>query len=168
MNKSTKTTVQEIVDFSALAQKYCDMIEEYENRPTDEFLKECAYLLANLFAATLTFRDLDASSPPTYEGSTSYDRNTELSTHIADKLGSYNRYWEVANPYEFADPVSMTLGEDLADIYCNLKDGLVIFHGGDSASVKQAAVHWKMLFFHWGEHIVDALRAIQRTPYINI
>ena len=124
-----------------------------------------------MFAAALRFRNLEESAPPDYDCndvSTSSDRIAELTTQIGEKLGSYNRYLEVVQPYELAEPVSITLGEDLADIYCDLKNGLIFFHGGQTADVMQAAFHWELLFFHWGEHAVDALRAIKRIPYTDI
>lgn len=72
----------------------------------------------------------------------------------------FQYYWEVFHPVADAaeQPVAGDLCDDLADIYRDLKDGLMIFdRGNDPLAVFQ----WAPSFgFHWGRHATGALRAL--------
>lgn len=79
-------------------------------------------------------------------------------------LGEYDLYWEVFDPYHLEEPVAQTLGDDLSDIYCNVKEGLLYMQRGSTADIQEAVWGWRESFFqHWGEHLVDALRVIHRA-----
>ena len=76
-------------------------------------------------------------------------------------FGPHDLYWEVFDPYVDEERVAGSLSDDFLDIYQDLKRGLVAFDKGQH----QAAVwEWRFHFdHHWGEHAVDALRALQRA-----
>lgn len=70
-------------------------------------------------------------------------------------------YWEVFDPYEEAPLVCGSLSDDLLDVYRDLRRGLLIY---DAGKVGSAVWEWKFHFTnHWGDHAVDALRALQRA-----
>jgi Domain of unknown function (DUF5063) len=70
-------------------------------------------------------------------------------------------YWEVSDPYEASEPVCGSLTDDLLDVYADVRRGLDLWDG----SHQQAAIwEWRFHFdIHWGDHAVDALRALHRA-----
>lgn len=67
-------------------------------------------------------------------------------------------YSDVFNPLKDTEPVTSNLADDLADIYRDIKGGLVLF---DSQHPIDAAWEWRFGFqTHWGHHLVGAQRAI--------
>ena len=81
---------------------------------------------------------------------------------IADKLGGEFYYEKVFDPFDPKDcePVTISLAEDLADIYYDLREGLlrVPEHG----PVPAKAI-WQWVFGlknHWGRHAVGAIAAM--------
>jgi Domain of unknown function (DUF5063) len=52
-----------------------------------------------------------------------------------------------------------SLADDLADIYRDLKKGLIL---SEKTSAEDALWNWRLHFdFHWGNHAMSALKAIQ-------
>lgn len=86
------------------------------------------------------------------------DQARKIRDEIGKKFGDHRFYWAVFNPYEVSSPVACDLGDDLADIYRDIKDGLVAFNKGDAT---ESLWHWQNSFrSHWGSHLVNAIRAI--------
>ena len=76
-------------------------------------------------------------------------------------FGPHDSYWEVFDPYADEESVVGSLSDDFLDIYRDLKRGLVAFDAGHE---QDAVWEWRFHFdHHWGEHAVDALRALQRA-----
>ncbi|MFK7992281.1 MAG: DUF5063 domain-containing protein [Sandaracinaceae bacterium] len=76
-------------------------------------------------------------------------------------FGSHDLYWEVFNPYVDEERVAGSLSDDFFDIYRDLRRGLVAF---DKGRHQKALWDWRFHFdHHWGDHAVDALRALHRA-----
>jgi hypothetical protein len=69
-------------------------------------------------------------------------------------------YWDVFDPLitEGGEAVFNSLSDDLADIYRDIKEGLVLY---DAGKLKDAVWEWQFNFkIHWGQHLTGAQRAI--------
>ncbi len=121
-------------------------------------LNELLVLLSGMFNGALLL--------PIYE-SEDVDEATERLTHdewtmIHKKFSPlpFQYYNEIFNPHDFEDkePVTGDLHDDLADIYRDIKPGVILYKKG---FIQEAAFEWKSSFgYHWGEHILSAMRAI--------
>src|SRR5687767_12883645 len=84
--------------FAALAQSYCELIQNHTSLNLIAFARECARQLALLYAAALKLPDVD-----TCELNNERSEGADLGQtwHMLDyKLGSYSFYRQVFNPYE--------------------------------------------------------------------
>lgn len=166
--------------FAKSAQEFCSLLEKSASISDKEFVQQAAYLLATLYAAGLSLPTLD-NGPEEQQASiedTSFEHTSEIQRQTKDeierqigrKLGKHNLYWEFFDPYDQSSPLTNTLSDDLSDIYGDIKRGLIAYQKGTARSVSAAVWEWKDQFnFHWGDHAVDALRAIHRivSPYLN-
>jgi hypothetical protein len=67
-------------------------------------------------------------------------------------------YWEIFDLHADKDPVCGDLIDDLSDIATDLKAGMKEY---EASRFGNAVFEWKFgLNNHWGQHIVDALRAL--------
>jgi hypothetical protein len=76
------------------------------------------------------------------------------------KIGfnQFDPYWEVFNHYRLEEPVGASLSDDISDIYHDVKRGIIL---SEQKEQLKAIWHWKFQFdIHWGNHAVDALRAL--------
>jgi len=82
---------------------------------------------------------------------------------IAPLWGSYYRMVFDPNPLESDTPVVGDLGDDLQDVYLDLRRGLAMLNHGE---VENAIWYWKFSHqTHWGRHATEALYAIH--AYFN-
>lgn len=148
----TNTTVEAFVE---VVRRYCRFIE-HPPRDLGERLRTAAALLAELYSAVLQLPDMEpldslsagpADSQPEWPG-----------------FGEFDGYWEVFDPYEQAEPLMGSLSDDVLDVYRDLRRGLRIYDSDGPNAVPDAVWEWQFhREAHWGDHAVDALRALQRA-----
>ena len=62
----------------------------------------------------------------------------------------------------------MSLADDLADIYRDVKNGLVAEQAGAAARPNDVLWTWRFAFeSHWATHAADALRALQTALLVH-
>ncbi|PWA11191.1 hypothetical protein DCC39_09460 [Pueribacillus theae] len=61
------------------------------------------------------------------------------------------------------EPVEASLSDDLLDIYIDVKRGILLY---ENRKYREAIWEWKLNFqIHWGNHTVDAMRALHFANY---
>lgn len=146
-----------ILRFVELAEAYCAFVEEANGLPMDERLRKAAVMLAELYAHGLRLPDLEIQDDS--------EETPALASTSAMTFADHDIYWEVFDPYEETDPVAGSLSDDVLDVYLDVRRGLAIYGDGtNNEAVASAVWEWRFhLGVHWGDHAVDALRALQRA-----
>lgn len=143
---------QEIADFAARARRFCAFVEGAASLSLDERLRVARELLAELVHAGCRVPLGEPDGPEA-------DRVQPPSGWPG--FGEVETYWEIFDPYEEAPLVAGSLSDDVLDVYLDVRLGLQLF---DDGHVGSAAFEWRLLFdSHWGDHAVDALRALHRA-----
>jgi len=142
-------------NFVREARTYCSFVEKASSLSLADRLRTARERLLSLYAAALSLPsvepdDSDASpSPGVPTGWAGFE----------DK----DVYWEVFDPYEHEDnePVAGSLADDMLDVYRDITRGLTLW---DASQRQNAIWEWRFHFeIHWGDHAVDALRALHRA-----
>jgi Domain of unknown function (DUF5063) len=146
----------DIVSFLNVASEYIVWVEE-RGQAKREDLSALHSMLARLQAAALqlpaTPPDDDSSGPP--RRGLTYAQARDLIAPLP-----LDTYAVVFNPLEREDalPLNGSIHDDLADIYCDLQDGLRYARADRLAN---AVWCWRFGYFsHWGRHLVHAQTAI--------
>jgi len=88
------------------------------------------------------------------------EQQGELYSLLKEKLGDWNLYSQVLIQRKTREANYGSLADDIADIYRDLKEGLVLHHSG-LATPNDILWEWRLLFYsHWGDHAMNALRTI--------
>lgn len=84
----------------------------------------------------------------------------QLYNQLKEKLGDWNLYQCVFDPTTDKEAICGSLADDIADIYRDLKEGLVL--GTMNHARRENIVwEWRLLYYsHWGHHAMDALLVI--------
>ncbi len=83
----------------------------------------------------------------------------ELCSLLKEKLGDWNLYSPVFDPTKDREAIYGSLADDIADIYRDLKEGLVLH--SDLAPPNDILWEWRLGFYsHWGKHAIDARHTI--------
>ena len=145
---------EEITRFVEAARAYCRFVQDAGAYPPAARLRAAAQQLATLYAASLSLPDPEPL-PDVSEPSVERPRWAGFD--------DYDAYWEVYDPLKMeADSVVCgSLSDDILDVYSDVASGLALF---DDGHVANAVWHWRFTRgVHWGDHAVDALRALQRA-----
>jgi hypothetical protein len=163
--------------FVDIATQYCDFILRVDNREGADVLLEAERLLPALYIAALDLPDTQSSDGPWPEGIT-HERWRVVFLSLRSSLGVYDRYREIYDPAAMADPsgaiengdapVEASLADDLADIWRDLQAGVRVWPGADEGKRRDLTGYWQESFSsHWGQHLVDALRAIHWWRHVH-
>jgi hypothetical protein len=141
--------------FADLARGFCAWCESESLGPKVE--RTAASWLARLYAAALAL----PPTGPENDGNAPELAGPDVAQARAN-LGRYRGYLyrEVFDPDPMAvdEPSMGDLGDDLLDIYGDLKRGLLLFLDGQ---VAEALWHWQFNHrVHWGHHAAGALYAL--------
>ena len=136
--------------FYELADSYCYFVSSKENTIDD--IPTLMELLVKLYLSAL---DLPESDPETIDSATS-DKTDKIQVIFKEQIPTF--YWEVFDPFTKEEAVCADLVEDLSEIAADLQSGIREFEAGRKGN---AVFEWKFgLNSHWGNHAVDALRAL--------
>jgi len=152
-----------VLEFRGLAFKYCALIESHRELTRLKFLKMCLDLLPDLYKKALVLPRFEPTRESLPERSIKHDEWADLFGSIRERLGKYDSYREVFDPIfpEQDDPTQSSLADDLADIYRDLKNGLIYWDMVSPTRYEDAVWEWSFNFAcHWGQHLTSALRAI--------
>ena len=156
---SEEATVRKFMD---VARSYCSAIDSHAESQLRAFLEQLELLLPQLVAGVLSLPDVQrfGPAPPEFDHRKTWKPVCDC---LAEYLGEQRRYWTVFDPTKPTkdDPVVGDLADDLADVYCDLRRGLDAWEAADAASRLEIIWTWRFDYeSHWGQHAVDALRAI--------
>lgn len=143
-----------IEPFIAEARAYCAFVVRAPQLPLANRLSSAREHLLRLYTAALS---LPQSPEP---GDVDAGENPARPSDWED-FGADEHYWEVFDPYEQSEPVCGSLSDDLLDVYYDVQRGLDLW---DASHRQEAIWEWRFhLDCHWGDHAVDALRALHRA-----
>jgi hypothetical protein len=178
-NKSRPTPVAP--SFVAAANEFCGLLEKEVHPSKQEFLRDVLKATVTLYSAGLDLPDVGPApgfkplgewfeknkrlpveeqirlNPRIQERSR---RKHSIRVNIIRWLGGERPYQKVFEPFRDQESISTTLSDDLEDVYCDAKEGLLAMEGSERPS---ASVVWQWKFglgTHWGRHAVSAINAL--------
>ena len=136
--------------FYQLADTYCRFMAADEITAGDA--SALMELLMKLYIAAV---DLPEAEPETIGPAGPVEADT-IQLTLGERMPRF--YWEVFDPFAQEDAVCGDLVEDLSEIAADLQRGMREFEAGRTGN---AVWEWRFgLNSHWGNHAVDALRAL--------
>jgi hypothetical protein len=145
------TDVDELL---TIARRYCELIESLQEGDR-ESLTQLNGLLPRLHAAMTTAGPWQEDKP--LETAVDLDKRFELFSNLHRLLGDLDGYWMEYDVTPDGQEMSGSLADDLTDIYCELKNGLMRLENNNDT--RRTLRRWRSGFCnHWGQHVVDAER----------
>lgn len=135
------------------ALEYCSLIEQIDDSKK-EILPSLLELLPRLHAGIAAFSaDKEADC---HVSEADLDARFELFSRLRQLLGDRDSYWLEYDVVPNEECKSGSLADDLTDIYCELKSGLLSMEE-NLKNQDQAIDDWRCGYkIHWGKHLVDA------------
>jgi hypothetical protein len=154
-----------VVEFVAVANEYCKYAEHAPEIKGEELLKILQRLLPLLYLKASFLPDF---KPFFADGNEKFVMEADwtiVNDSFRKKFGTANDYLEVFDERmdESDGPVVASLAENMADIYQDLKDFILLYQTGTVEIMNDAVCECRMNFEnYWGQKLVNALRAIHK------
>lgn len=166
--KSDPAYSRNVVEFVAVANEYCKYAEHVSEIKGDEMLRILQRLLPFLYLKASLLPKLE---PFFEDGNEKFIKESDwfrIHDTFKEKFGTANDYLEVFDEKinDSEGPVTSSLSENMADMYQDLKDFLLLYQTGTSEVMNDAIWQCRMNFEDfWGQKLVNSMRAIHKFIY---
>lgn len=160
MDEQTRNKVE---NFAKIVRRYCLWAESFFGEIEVE-MQTAQKILTELNYFVLDLPDDNSEDDIKLE-----DVSTEQWKVVRDRFRNLpvDGYWTIFDPskVEENEAVFTELSDDLADIYRDIKYGLLLF---DAGHFSEATWEWKFHFkIHWGRHLLNAQKVIYSWNFAN-
>ena len=167
-NNSIPVYSHNVIEFVAVANEYCKYAEHASELKGDEMLRIMQRILPLLYLKASLLPSLE---PVFEDGNEKFVTETDWSRiheTIGRILGSADDF--SAEMGEKLDdtgiPMPVSLSENMADIYQDIKDFILLYQTGTEEIMNDAIWECKMNFETiWGEKLLNVVRAAHRFLY---
>jgi hypothetical protein len=158
-----------VIEFATVANEYCSFIEAVEQFPRKDFITRTQKLFPLLYlkAALLPEPDIEMSEDAPEKFVSEEDYNFILHK-LEEKFGQFDAYHEVFDPsiQYSAEPLEASISENIADVYQDLKDFILLYRIGTLDVMNDALWECRNNFEqYWGQRLVNGLRALHNLIY---
>jgi hypothetical protein len=157
-----------VVEFTAVAAEFCKYAEHASELKGDEMLKILQRLLPLLYLKTSLLPELESffeDGNEKFITEADWNRIRELFRQL---LGTADDYLEIFDEkFDVSEaPVLSSISENMADIYQDMKDFLLLYQTGTHEVMNDAVWECRMNFENiWGQKLVNSMRAIHKFIY---
>ena len=157
-----------VVEFVAVANQYCQFVEQLEAYPKRDALDKLHKVLAFLYQRAVLLPDIEPEVEGDMERFVTEEDYEGLEAMVAMKLGTHEQFMDVYEPVmqESKDAVQVGLAEAIADIYQDLKD-FVTAYGQGVQELMTLALHTCRVNFanYWGPRLLAAEAALHNMLF---
>ena len=157
-----------VVEFVAVANEFCKYTEHAAELKGDELLKILQRILPLMYLKASLLPQLEPFFEDGNEKFVSEADWTLINETLKEKFGTADDYLEVFDDKikETDGHVVSSISENIADIYQDMKDFLLLYQTGTAEVMNDAVWECRMNFENfWGQKLVNSMRAIHKFIY---
>ena len=167
-NNSDPVYSRNVVEFVAVANEFCKYAVHASELNGDEMLKIMQRILPLMYLKASLLPQLDPFFEDGNEKFVTEADWTVINETLKKKFGTANDYLEVFDEKinDSEGPVVASISEDMADIYQDIKDFLLLYQTGTGEVMNDSVWECRMNFENfWGQKLVNSMRAIHKFIY---
>jgi hypothetical protein len=167
-NNSDPVYSRNVIEFVAVANEFCKYIEHASELKGDEMLKIFQRILPLLYIKASLLPQLDSIFDDGNEKFVTESDYIIILEVLKEKFGTADDYLEVFDEKinESETPVPSSISENMADIYQDMKDFLILYQTGTGEIMNDAVWECRLNFeTFWGQKLVNSMRAIHKFIY---
>ncbi|MCU4155452.1 DUF5063 domain-containing protein [Carboxylicivirga sp. A043] len=152
-----------VIEFVTVAKEYCTFLETADEINRKQFVTVATRIIPLLYLKASVLPKVEPELEETIEKTVDEMTYAQIQEGVTAKLGRFNDYLEVFNTdMQRSDtPVIAFIGEDMADIYQDLKDFISAYRLGVTEIMNDALAEVVTNFeLYWGQRMVNTLRAL--------
>jgi len=153
------TLSKSMLEMLTVANEYCFFIESAEKKSKDTILKFANSILPLMYLKGTLLPAIEVANPEAKERFVTEEQWENVFTALREKFTDSDEFW-IIDPQHIneSEPLNASFSENLADIYQDMKDLVMLYQKNTLAARENAMADCKELFEnHWGYRIVNIL-----------
>lgn len=167
-NSSEPVYSRNVIEFVAVANEFCKYAEHAPELKGDEFLKILQRILPLMYLKASLLPQLDPFFEDGNEKFVTEKDWIQMHDNLREKFGTADDYMEVFDERtkETEGVILASISENMADIYQDIKDFLLLYQTGTVEVMSDAIWECRLNFeTFWGQKLVNSMRAIHSFIY---
>lgn len=163
-------TDKNVVEFLTVAQNYCDFIDNEDQNDKNQVLSYLNKLLPLLYLKGTLLQNVDISDEDAYERFVTEEQWQNIYNRYKNIMGIDDIYKSCHNLDAIDnEPYAGSISEDLADIYQDMKD-FVLLYNKNTLAAKENAIFWCKFHFeiNWGYKLLNTSKIIHTILHKSI
>ncbi len=159
---------RDVLEFTTVAVQFCAYLEDLEGRQRSEFVDTMTKLLPLLYLKATLMPQYETLSDDIATDYVTEENYNIIRNNIAYLMADRDDYLDVfVNDMKYSDePILMTISENIADIYQDIKNFAYIYKIGVEEEMMTALETCKTNFTtDWGQKLVNVMRALHEVKY---
>jgi hypothetical protein len=168
--KENQVASKIVLEMIAVANDFCSSMEQADRHARKDLLTYLQRILPLIYIRASLLPDLVAQDEDAIEHYVTEEQWENLFNQLREKFGEEDLYYFInLSEKSNQDAIRGSLSENLADIYQDLKDFLLLYQKPLVTFRENAVMDCKRLFeTRFGSRIVNALTAIHAILYGNL
>ena len=155
-----------VLEFLVVAQKYCLFVEEVHKYNKEQLFDYLHRICPLLYIRGSVLPKIEIDNSDVMERYVTEEQWETVFNEIRSIIGKNDEYWFIENDSPTNDTVKGSLSENLADIYQDMKDFIILYQKPLRDAKKAAVYEIRALFqSHWGYRIVNILKTLHYLIY---
>lgn len=161
-NSDDITLDKPIIEMATVANEFCYYLDTAEEKSKNGILEFIHRILPLLYLKGTLLPDIEPEYPEASERFVTQENWETVFTILRDKFGKDDEFWLIDPQYiNETEPLKASIAENLADIYQDMKDFIMLFQKNTYAARENAIADCKTLFgTHWGYKIGNILTRV--------
>lgn len=159
---------EEVLAFVAIANAFTQFIEQPDEQKLTGYVDRAHKLLPELYFRATQLPKVNAEYEEFNQRFVTEEDYDFHRDRLMKKFGQYDTFEEVFDPnrLEAEDYVGESIAENLADIYQDIKDFVLLYQVGSNEVMYEAIWELRQSFEnYWGQKLVNTLRAIHQLRF---
>lgn len=150
-----------------VANEFCLFMEEMEDKPKKPVYDFVHRVMPLMYTKGSLLPDVDVEYPEANMRFVTEEQWEQLFTQLREKFGKDDEFWIIDPEYiNETEPLKASLSENLADIYQDMKDFILLYQKNTIAARQNALSDCKELFSdHWGYRISKIMMQLHHLIY---
>jgi hypothetical protein len=153
------TTNKTVAEMVTVANEYCVYLETAENKSREGILRFAVTILPLLYLKGSLLPGVEVENPEANERFVTEEQWESVFTLLREKILDEDEFWLI-DPLHVneTEPLRASISENLADIYQDMKDFVLLYQKNTLAARQNALADCKELFnTHWGYRISNVM-----------
>ncbi len=163
------TFSKSVIEMATVANEFCHFFEDIEKKNKVTILDFTQRILPLLYLKGSLLPDIQPQSPESNERFVTEEQWERIFTLLREKFTKDDEFWLI-DPQHIneSEPIKASLSENIADIYQDMKDFILLMQKNTLVARENAIYETKsLLATHWGYRIGNIFTQVHHLLYFS-